>query len=125
VARTARVRLGDAGERFAERSLSEKGWAVVARKWRGDGGEVDLVALDGDILVFVEVKTRRGAGYGAAEEAVDGQKCERLLSLGEQFVASNPTFASSLWRVDIVAITLDSRGHVARVNHIEDACQSG
>jgi putative endonuclease len=67
VARTARVRLGDAGERFAERSLSEKGWEVVARKWHGGGGEVDLVALDGDILVFVEVKTRRGAGYGTVE----------------------------------------------------------
>ncbi|MDI3339079.1 MAG: YraN family protein [Sphaerobacter sp.] len=120
-----RRRLGDAGERFAEHYVTRRGWRVLARQWRGASGEVDLVALDGDVLVLVEVKTRRGARFGAAEEAVDPAKAERLLALGEEFVAAHPEHSERVWRVDLVAITLDARGAVERVTHVPDAYQTG
>jgi putative endonuclease len=119
-----RIVLGNAGERLAERFLTARNWTMLDRKWRGDGGEIDLVALDGDVLVIVEVKTRRGRARGAAEEGVDDVKAQRLLSLGEQYVASHPEHEERFWRVDLIAITLDLHGAVERITHIADAYQT-
>lgn len=120
----SRRRLGDAGERFAARYLERQGWQVLDRQWRGEAGEIDLVALDGEVLVVVEVKTRRGARFGAAEEAVSAAKADRLLTLGAEYVMTHPEHAERLWRVDLVAITLDRHGVVERVTHIPDAYQA-
>ena len=77
------------------------------------------------VLVFVEVKTRRGRARGAAEEAVDDRKAERLLELGEQYVAEHPEHVDRFWRVDLIAITIGSKGAVERVTHIRNACSTG
>jgi putative endonuclease len=116
-----RVALGDAGERLAERRLAALHWTIIERKWRIRGGEIDLIALDGDELVFVEVKTRRGSPRGTAEEAVDARKAARLISLGEQYVIQHPEHSERFWRVDIVAITLDRRGAIERFSHLRNA----
>lgn len=120
-----KLALGDAGERLAERRLLELGWTVIDRKWRARGGEIDVVALDGGVLVFVEVKTRRGRSHGTAEEAVDGRKAARLLSLGERFLAEHQEHADRFWRVDVIAITITEGGVVERINHIRNACTTG
>jgi putative endonuclease len=120
-----RIALGDAGERLAERRLVGLGWTIIERKWRVRGGEIDLIALDGDELVFIEVKTRRGHPRGSAEEAVDGRKAARLLALGELYIGEHPEYAECVWRVDVVAITLDSRGGIDRYSHLRNACVSG
>lgn len=117
--------LGDAGERLAERRLGDLGWRIIDRKWRVRSGEIDLVALDDDVLVFVEVKTRRGAVRGAAEEAIDEAKAERLLGLGEQYVSEHPEHADRIWRVDLIAITIGSNGAVQRISHLRNACSTG
>lgn len=70
--------LGDRGERAAERFLSELGYRIVARQYRTRWGELDLIALDGDRIVFVEVKTRTSADAGRPEEAVTPAKQEHL-----------------------------------------------
>ena len=121
----SRKALGDAGERLAERVLAEHGFVILDRKWRAAAGEIDLVALDGDVLVFCEVKTRRGASRGEAEEAVGPAKAARLLALGESYVAAFPEHAERYWRIDLVAITLDRGGHVERVSHIANAFSTG
>lgn len=120
-----RKTLGNAGERLAARYLEEHGLRIIDRQWRGKSGEVDLVALDGEILVIVEVKTRRGRSFGEAEEAVDDAKAERLLTLGEEYTASHPEHRQRYWRVDLVAITLDNDGRLARLTHLPDACRTG
>ena len=61
---------GRAGERIAERLLRRCGLIILARNWRAAGGELDLAALEGETLVFVEVKTRNGSGYGTPAAAV-------------------------------------------------------
>ena len=122
---SSRVALGDAGERLAERRLVGLGWTIVERKWRVRGGEIDLIALEGDELVFVEVKTRRGNSQGTAEEAVDERKAARLLALGERYIGEHPEHAERFWRVDVVAITIDRRGAIERVSHLRNACVTG
>lgn len=119
---TPRGRLGDAGERYAERQLTERGWRILARKWRGIAGEVDLIADEGELIVLIEVKTRRGESHGRAEEAVSAAKCARLIQLGQEFIETTPGLEDRFWRVDLIAITIDRSGRIARYSHIEDAC---
>lgn len=123
---TPKRRLGDAGEGHARRHLEAKGYVFLAANWRCLAGELDLVLRDGDELVFVEVKTRRGERMGRAEEAIGSAQAGRLLAAAEWFLADHPEHAEAVWRVDLVAITLDERdGRVCRVTHVENALSTG
>jgi putative endonuclease len=92
---------------------------AVARDVRLKNGQIDLVMLDGDTLVLVEVKARRGSGFGLPQEAVDGKKLARLRRLAEIYQVLNPHLAADL-RVDVVAVDLDSAGRPGRCHHIPD-----
>ncbi len=115
--RPPRKRLGDFGEAHAASRLVTLGHTVVARGWRCAVGEVDLVTLDGEELVIVEVRTRRGEGHGTPEESVDARKAARLLRLGELFLQAHPAHEHRIWRVDLVAIVIDRAGKLVRVTH--------
>lgn len=117
--------LGRRGEEHAARWLRERGWVILDRNWRGSAGELDVVALDGEVLVGVEVKLRRGEEFGAAEEAVTPLKLTRLLQTTAEYISHHPEHGERLWRVDLVAITLDTRGRVQRVIHVENAVTGG
>lgn len=119
--RTARQRLGDFGERQAALLLERRGHRIVARGWRCPAGELDLVTLDGEELVFVEVRTRRGERLGTPEESIDARKAARLLALGDHFLAAHPEHDGRIWRIDLVAIVLDPAGRVERATHHENA----
>ena len=80
-----RLPLGRRGERAAEKYLRRNGYRIVARNFRAAGAEIDLVAMDGETLVFVEVKTRRSRDAGAPEEAVDERKQTRMRRAAEVF----------------------------------------
>lgn len=118
---TARRRLGNFGERYAARLLEGRGHLVLARQWRCAAGELDLVTLDGDELVFVEVRTRRGDRFGTPEESIDARKAARLLRLGEHFLQAHPEHESRIWRVDLVALVLDRAGRIVRATHHTNA----
>ncbi|HEV2527787.1 MAG TPA: YraN family protein [Thermomicrobiales bacterium] len=120
---TPRRALGTAGEGHALRFLEAKGYEVLVRQWRGDGGELDLVLRDGEELVAVEVKTRRGEGYGRAAESVTPRQSRTLLRAMAAFVADHvpPDQPEPVWRVDLVAVTLDRTGRVVDVSHVENA----
>ena len=121
---TPRRRLGDSGERHARRHLEAKGYAFVAANWRCPGGELDLIMRDRDEVVFVEVKTRHGEQMGRAEEAVSAAKGRRLLAAAEWFLADREDLDGLIWRVDLVAITLDGGGAVRRITHVTNAVQA-
>ena len=122
---TPRRRLGDFGEAHARRHLETKGYRFLAAGWRCPVGELDLVMSDGDELVFVEVKTRHGEAMGRAEEAVGAAKTRRLFAAAEAFLRERPALAETIWRVDLVAITLDRAGVVREVTHYENALYAG
>ncbi len=114
-----RHKFGRAGERFAEQLLCEAGLRIVAHRFRRRGGEVDLVALDGATLVFVEVKTRRASAYGEAIQAVSVSKRQRVVSTARRYLRET----GQAWRpvrFDVVAVTSD-RGGSLSARWIRDA----
>ena len=120
----ARRQLGRAGEDIARRHLESRGYTCVTSNWHCRAGELDLVMLDGETLVFVEVKARRGERAGRAEEAITPAKARRLLAAGEWFVADHADYHDLAWRCDLVAITIQPTGP-ARIDHYINAIVDG
>jgi len=111
--------LGRRGENLAGRHLAAKGYRIVARNWRCEVGELDLVARDGECLAFVEVRTRRGQALGSPEESITRAKQARLIALAEAYVQAHDWQGE--WRIDVIAIEIDRRGRTVRLDHYENA----
>ena len=114
----ARTRLGLAGEDFAARTLSRSGLKVIDRNYRCAHGEVDLVASDGRLIVFCEVKTRRTDAYGLPAEAVGWRKQQRLRKLAAHWLRERGRAGCEV-RFDVVSVIVQ-RGR-ASATHIPDA----
>lgn len=95
--------LGAYGEQLAARYLLEHGLEVVERNWRCAHGEVDVVARDGDCMVFCEVKTRRSVRFGDPLEAVDWRKAARLRRLAAAWLREHDARCARV-RIDVIAI---------------------
>jgi putative endonuclease len=91
----------------------------VARNWRHEAGEVDLVVQDRGELVFVEVRTRRGRHMGSPEESITAAKQARLIDVAQAYVQANDWQGG--WRLDVIAIEMDRRGRLLRIDHYENA----
>jgi putative endonuclease len=110
--------FGRRSERLAERHLRWRGYRIVARNFRATGAEIDLVALDGDTLVFVEVKARRTMSAGTPLAAVDERKQWRLRRAAAVFAARHRASASPM-RFDVVAVSGEGRGR--KLEHLRNA----
>ena len=95
--------LGVHGERIATAYLTRAGLHVLDRNWRCREGELDIVAREGPALVFCEVKTRRGVGFGHPVEAVTPAKQRRLRILAQRWLAAHDEHAPDL-RFDVVGV---------------------
>ncbi|QEC48682.1 YraN family protein [Baekduia soli] len=115
-----RHHLGRLGERLAAEHLERLGYAIVARNHRTRFGEIDLVACDGSVLVFCEVKTRRGRGdpWDALHPAKRAQ-VRRMARAYLSEEADRPRVA--LLRFDAIGVGLDACGRLTRLEHLEDA----
>ena len=111
--------LGDRGERKAERFLKSRGLRTVDRNWQCRHGEVDLVMLDGDQLVFIEVRVRTMAGFGDAAASVDASKQARLIRTASMYLAAHPEHSERACRFDVAAMS----GEGSPVEWIADAFQ--
>lgn len=100
--RASRTAVGRAGEEAAARFLAARGYRIVARNVRFRAGEIDMVAEEGGSLVFVEVKTRTGLGFGTAAEAVTPRKQQQLVRLAGLYLAG--VGASRNCRFDVVTV---------------------
>jgi putative endonuclease len=116
---SSRQDLGKWGESVASLRLEAKGYRIQDRNWRCARGEIDIVAIDGDELAFVEVKTRRGRELGTPEEALTPQKGRKLIELAQIYLSEKGIDAD--WRIDLVAIELDKTGKLLRCDHIPNA----
>lgn len=119
---TRAQRLGESGERLAADYLQKQGYEIVDRNVRRREGEMDLVAVDDDTLVFVEVKVRRPGGTGKAAESLSEAKKKRLSNLAMAYAADNPGRPESL-RIDLIAIDLKVDGSVGSVQHVKSAVE--
>ncbi len=113
--------IGKVGENMAARTLERAGMHVLERNWRcaaGDvRGELDIVARDGDVLVFVEVKARRGEGAGGPLEAITPEKVGRLRRLAAAWLALHDGEGGDV-RFDAVGVCWPSNGGRASVEHV-------
>lgn len=96
--------LGRKGERIACRWLLREGFDILARRWNGRRGELDIVAFEGDLLAFIEVKTRSSSQYGEPWEFVDPRKQLVLQSAADEFIAEYD-LGQYAYRFDIVSVT--------------------
>lgn len=109
--------LGARGEDFAEKYLRKKGYRIVERNFRCRLGEIDIIALDGRSLVFVEVKTRRNQNYGRPCEAVNAVKIRHILRAAACFTALSHIGYGDI-RIDVVEILLQNGKPY--IHHIEN-----
>jgi len=98
-----RITLGRLGEDLARERLKDLGYRILKSNYRCSLGEIDLIARDGDVLVFVEIKTRRGEYLGQVKEAVNRRKQGQLSKVALAYMKSNNLWGSKA-RFDVVAI---------------------
>ena len=98
-----RQELGKAGEDRAVAELERRGYAILDRRYRTRHGEIDIVARDGETMVFVEVKVRATGDYGTAAEAVTARKQRRVVSMAIDYLARH-RLTDKPCRFDVVAI---------------------
>jgi putative endonuclease len=112
--------IGQEGEAAAEAYLRRQGYRIVARNFRSPLGELDLVAEDKGVLVFVEVKARRTREFGGAVYAVDVRKQNKLIRLAAHYLARHH-LSHRVCRFDVVLLQTDEAGGSPRIEHIPNA----
>ena len=104
---------GAIGEQLAEELLTKKGYTVVKKNFSTRYGEIDLICQDGETVVFVEVKTKRGLDFGMPEEMYTRGKAERVKRMASVFLDGHETNC----RIDMVAIVLGDNNEPERITH--------
>ena len=112
--------LGDRGEDAAAKFLKRRGFHILARSLDSPLGELDIVAVDGRTVVFVEVKTRRSDDAGRASEAIDQRKEQRMTQAALAYLNPNRLLGYSA-RFDVVAITWPDDARKPTIEHFKNA----
>lgn len=111
--------LGRLGEKIASRFLVQNGYRLLFKNFRSPFGEIDIVAVGQDTLVFIEVKTRRGRAYGSPEEAITPKKLNKIRRTGEYVAVRYPNLPKNQ-RIDLVAIDIPVVGEKISVRLIKN-----
>ncbi|MBI5969953.1 MAG: YraN family protein, partial [Deltaproteobacteria bacterium] len=98
----SRIFFGKRGEDEAAKYLERRGYKMLAANYRCRLGEIDIIATDGDTLVFIEVKTRGGDGFGEGVESVDARKQRRIIAVSEFYMSEN-NISDRAVRYDVVS----------------------
>ena len=114
----ATQRVGELGERVAERWLRARGWRVVGRRWRSGRRDLDLVAVHGTTVAFVEVKARRRDAFGGPIEAVGWRKRRELQRSAACWIDRHGA-PGQTYRFDVIGVVLS--GNTVRIRHVADA----
>jgi putative endonuclease len=114
-----RHQFGQASETRAEQFLRAKGYRILARNLRSSLGELDLVAEDAGVIVFVEVKARATGAFGGALLAVDRRKRAKLVRLAAQYLAQRH-WTDRACRFDVVLVQ-GQEADGLRLDHVENA----
>lgn len=111
---------GALGEKIALDFLVERGFTILERNFRCREGEIDIIARQGDCLVFVEVRARSSPNMGTPEESITPAKGQRLVALAQTYLQSHENLPAQ-WRIDVIAIDMDRQGKPSRVELVENA----
>jgi putative endonuclease len=112
--------VGILGEKIARDFLLHNGYRIVETNYRCPEGEMDIIAQQADTLVFVEVRTRKSRRYGSPEESITPLKKRRLSAVAARYGVEHQGLPDQ-WRIDVLAIEMESDGRVSRLELIENA----
>lgn len=107
---------GNFGENKAADFLKEKGYEILERNFSNKFGEIDIIARDKNVLVFVEVKTKRGEIFGSPEEMINPKKLWKIRNMANLYMRRNDLAC----RIDVVAVVLGDDNSVVRLTHYEN-----
>ena len=119
-----RKETGNLGEKLARDFLKKKGYKIIETNYRCADGEMDIIARQKDCLVFVEVRTKTGSGFGSPEESVTATKRAKLRTVAARYLQEKSNLPEQ-WRIDFVAVELEPTGKVRRIEQIESAVGEG
>lgn len=112
-----RRQFGNVGEELATTFLESQGMTILASQYKKSFGEIDLIAQDGDELVFVEVKARASQTFGYPEDSVTPQKVRHILRVAQRYLEEKRR-TESPWRIDVLAI--EYLQNPPKVTHIKN-----
>jgi putative endonuclease len=121
---TQKRKLGDLGEKLACKFLKSNDYSILKINYQKRIGEIDVVARSGEIIHFIEVKTRTKASsekYGLPQEAVNFHKKKRLIRTALFYLTEHRYSNDTNWQIDVIAIIIDKDRNMAKINHIENA----
>ena len=113
---TYQKRIGESGERIAARFLRQNEYQLLEQNFTSRYGEIDIIALKADCVVFVEVKARTSDSFGLPEASVTPAKLERIQNTALLWLQAHPE-APEDWRIDVIAIRMDGKQHVQDIKH--------
>ncbi len=111
---------GILGEKLARDFLQKQGYRIRETNYRCPEGEIDIIAHHKDYLVFVEVRTKRSLAFGSPQESITFAKMKKLRDTAAHYRQTHHNLPQ-LWRIDVVAIELDQKGKLPRIELIENA----
>ena len=114
-----RLSLGHLGESIAAAFLEKKGYTILERNWRTPYGEIDLIAMENDVIAFVEVKTRASSSLGPPEISITPRKVEHMRNAAEYFIQQHPELIND-WRIDAVTIQMQANHAPPLIDHFEN-----
>ncbi|AOZ72546.1 hypothetical protein BK816_03900 [Boudabousia tangfeifanii] len=103
--RVTNQEVGKIGEDIACRVLADNGWSIISRNWRCRYGEIDVIAVKGQEISFIEVKTRRGKSHGSGIQAIDPRKLNRIRKLARLWLQSSSDFFTQI-NIDALEVQL-------------------
>ncbi len=111
---------GTLGEKLAQDFLRKQDYQIMETNYRCPEGEIDIIAKDGDFLVFVEVRTKKSHEFGTPEESITPAKMRKLRAASFHYQQSHQNLPP-LCRIDVVAVELDQKSKPFKINLIKNA----
>lgn len=115
-----RKQVGALGEKLAKDFLKKNGYRIRETNFKCREGEIDIVAEQGNYLVFIEVRTKSSSEFGTPEESITTSKKEKLVTSALTYLSTHQNLLSQ-WRIDLIAIKLDQKGKATGIELIHNA----
>lgn len=120
---TPRMRVGRRAERFVARTMRRRGFSILARNYLWKGGEIDLIARRGDLVIIMEVRYRRRETHGSAIESVTPGKQQRIIRGAQRFLQRHPELRHCKVRFDVAGVS--GKGLFLTCDWVENAFVAG